>query len=125
MSVYVDDVRHPLGRMVMCHMWADSEEELMSMAAAIGLYRRHVQGHPLLSAPRHQGAGWLHFDICRQSRARAVRAGAVEADRYGPAEHVARLKLAAALAAGDRAEEHAARRRIAHIAGKRQGRSRR
>lgn len=80
MTVFVDDVRHPFRGMLMCHMWADSEPELIAMADRIGLARKHLQR-----------TTWVHFDISKSKRALAVAAGAVETDRYGPAEHVARL----------------------------------
>ncbi|MCW3784429.1 DUF4031 domain-containing protein [Defluviimonas salinarum] len=84
MTVYVDDVRHRYGRMVMCHMWADSHEELLAMADRIGLARRWLQEPPK--------ASWVHFDVSLMLKARAIAAGAVLTDRYGPVEHVARLR---------------------------------
>lgn len=68
MSVYVDDMQAPFGRMIMCHMMADSREELLAMADKIGVARRWIQ---------HPGRPTEHFDICQSKRARAIRAGAI------------------------------------------------
>lgn len=69
MPVYVDDSRLRFGRMVMCHMTADTTEELLAMADRIGVQRRWLQ------YPRT----WKeHFDISLTKRAEAVRHGAVE-----------------------------------------------
>ena len=72
MTVYVDDMAAPYGRMVMFHMVADTDEELHAMADKIGVARRW-----------HQKAGTphSHYDICKAKRALAVRLGAVEIDR--------------------------------------------
>jgi hypothetical protein len=64
MPVYVDDMRARFGRMTLCHMIADDEAELHAMAKAIGVARRWYQGD--------------HYDICLTTRAKAVKAGAVE-----------------------------------------------
>lgn len=69
MSVYVDDMPAGFGRMVMCHMVADSTEELLAMADRIGLQRRWIQ---------KAGTRREHFDISLTRRAEAVRCGAVE-----------------------------------------------
>lgn len=92
MVVYVDNMRAPFGRMVMCHMWADSLDELLAMADRIGVHRKWIQGHPTLSFGKHRNASWVHFDIALSKRALAVKAGAIETDRYGPLEHEARQK---------------------------------
>lgn len=84
MSVYVDDVRHPYGRMVMCHLWADSLEELLAFADKIGVARKWLQQPPK--------ASWVHFDISLGKKALALSEGAILTDRYGPLEHVARLR---------------------------------
>lgn len=69
MTVYVDDMRAQFGRMVMCHMIADTDEELHAMAARIGVARRWHQ-----APPKHDS----HYDIALSKRAAAVAAGAVE-----------------------------------------------
>lgn len=84
MSVYVDDVRLPYGRMVMCHMWADSLDELLTMADRIGVARRWLQQPPK--------ARWTHFDISLGKKELALRHGAILTDKYGPVEHFARLR---------------------------------
>ncbi|MBX9594677.1 MAG: DUF4031 domain-containing protein [Roseomonas sp.] len=83
MTVYVDDVQHKFGRMVMCHMWADSLPELLAMADRIGVARRWLQQPPK--------ASWVHFDVSMGMKAKAIAAGAVLTDKYGPVEHTARL----------------------------------
>lgn len=65
--VYVDDMRAPFGRLVMCHMIADTDEELRVMAAAIGVAQRWHQGD--------------HFDICLSKKVLAIAAGAMEVTR--------------------------------------------
>lgn len=69
MAVYVDDMRAKFRRMVMCHMIADTEEELHAMAAHIGISKRWHQ-----SPPEH----FSHYDICMKMRALAITAGALE-----------------------------------------------
>ncbi|WP_234775233.1 DUF4031 domain-containing protein [Paraburkholderia tropica] len=69
MTVYVDDMRAAYGRMVMCHMIADTDDELHAMAAAIGVARRW---HQKTGTPRS------HYDIALSKRAAAVMRGAVE-----------------------------------------------
>ncbi len=69
MAVYVDNMKAKFGRMVMCHMIADTSEELVAMAVAIGVRVKWIQ---------HQGSPDEHFDICMAKRAKAVEAGALE-----------------------------------------------
>lgn len=69
MTVYVDDMRAPFGRLIMCHMIADSTVELLAMADTIGVQRKWIQ---------YQGTDREHFDIALSKRALAVKAGARE-----------------------------------------------
>jgi hypothetical protein len=64
MTVYVDDMRAGFGRMIMCHMIADTEAELHAMADRIGVARKWYQGD--------------HYDIALSKRALAVEHGARE-----------------------------------------------
>ena len=93
MTCYVDDVRHRFGNMVMCHLWADTLDELLAMVDKIGVQRKWIQGHPTLSFGKHRNASWVHFDIALSKKALAIEAGAVLTDKYGPVEHTSRLAL--------------------------------
>lgn len=86
MSVFVDDVRHRFGRMIMCHMWADSQDELLLAAARIGINRRWLQMPPKSS--------WVHFDISLSKKELAVRNGAILTDKYGPVEFLTKQRIA-------------------------------
>jgi len=67
--VYVDDMAAPYRGMKMCHMLADSTEELLAMADRIGVARKWLQ---------KAGTVYEHFDICLSKKALAVAAGARE-----------------------------------------------
>ncbi len=70
MSVYVDKESNPFGRMVMCHMMADTLKELFEMSDKIGMRRQWFQ-------PR----SFPHFDLSKSRRSMAVNLGAIEMDR--------------------------------------------
>jgi hypothetical protein len=55
--------------MVMCHMIADTADELLAMVDRIGVKRKWIQ---------YPGTPKEHFDICWTKRKLAVKAGAVE-----------------------------------------------
>jgi hypothetical protein len=63
-TVYVDDMRAPYGRLIMCHMVADTDDELHAMADRVGVARKWHQGD--------------HYDIALSKRALAVKCGARE-----------------------------------------------
>lgn len=63
-------MRAPFGRLILCHMLADSDEELHSMAARIGVARKWWQ-----SPDKTSGS---HYDIALSKRALAVGFGAIE-----------------------------------------------
>lgn len=93
--VYVDNMNARFGRMLMCHMIADTHEELVEMADRIGVARKWIQDE---GTPRE------HFDICLGKKKLAVYAGAAEIEYGG--------QLARMLAQRDRGETmdpHAAR----------------
>ena len=94
MPVYVDSARNRIGSMIMSHMWADTEEELLAMCDAIEFRRVCVQRPGIRPAPGKKPVRWLHCDVSQMMRARAIEAGAIQSDRNGPLEHVSKLTLA-------------------------------
>lgn len=70
--VYVDEMRAKFGRMIMCHLVADSDEELHAMAARIGM---KFEWH------QKPGTYKSHYDIALGKRALAIRFGAKEINR--------------------------------------------
>lgn len=69
MAVYVDNFNAKFGRMIMCHMIADTTEELLEMVDKIGVQRKWIQD---------AGTNREHFDICLSKKAKAIQHGAKE-----------------------------------------------
>lgn len=81
MSVYVDSTRNRLGRMIMCHMWADTERELFDMAEKLEMRASWVQRPPKVR--------WVHYDLSLGRKQQALALGAILTDKYGFLEFVA------------------------------------
>jgi hypothetical protein len=84
MAVYVDDMEAPFGRMKLCHMIADSTEELLRMVDSIGVKRKWIQ---------KGGTYKEHFDICISKKIKAVELGAVPITWREYAEMVNKRKI--------------------------------
>jgi hypothetical protein len=69
MSVYIDSYNVRFGRMIMCHMMADSLEELYEMGDKIGVNRKWIQK---IGTPHE------HFDVCLSAKKKAIALGALE-----------------------------------------------
>lgn len=65
MPVYVDEEQNSFGRMKMCHMIADTEEELHEMAHKLHLKRDWFQP-----------GSFPHYDVCKSKRKEAIALGA-------------------------------------------------
>jgi hypothetical protein len=68
--------------MRMCHMLADTPEELHEMADRIGMARKWYQ----------REASTPHYDISKEKRAAAMAAGAIEVDRRGMVAVIRRIR---------------------------------
>ena len=79
MAVYVDKAKNRFRQMVMCHLMADTPEELRRMADVIGLKPEWLQ---------NAGTVKEHYDISLSKRRLALENGAVE---IGNAETVCLL----------------------------------
>lgn len=69
MAVYIDDYNAPFQSMIMCHMIADTREELLAMVDRIGVKRKWIQ---------KMGTCYEHFDICLSKKKLAIKYGAIE-----------------------------------------------
>lgn len=69
MAVYIDNYNAPFRRMIMCHMIADTQEELLLMAKSIGLAEKWIQD---------KGEYSEHFDVSLTMKKLAIGHGAIE-----------------------------------------------
>jgi hypothetical protein len=83
MSVYIDDARIQYGRMKMCHMIADTLEELTGMASKIGVDLRWIQGEGIIQ----------HYDLSLTKRKLAIEAGAIEVSTRQLVEIIKEIRL--------------------------------
>ena len=72
MPVYVDNAQNQVGRYKLCHMLADTPEELRAMARKISL--------PRSAKLQHEGRENEHLDISMTYRDKAIKEGAIEVD---------------------------------------------
>ena len=70
--------------MIMCHMLADTLDELHAFAALLGLKPEWFQGD----------ASTPHYDLSLTNRRRALALGAIELDRRGTARLIRHLRAA-------------------------------
>lgn len=70
MPIYVDNMNAKFGRMIMCHLIADSDQELHDMADKIGVQRKWHQKPP---KSKHS-----HYDIALVKKKLAIENGAIE-----------------------------------------------
>lgn len=82
--VYIYDYNALFGRMKMCHMVADTTEELLKMADVIGVARKWIQ---------YPGTYNEHFDICLSKKQLALFNGAQEISAREYAEFANRRKI--------------------------------
>lgn len=73
MTVYIDNMQASYRGMKMCHMVADTLEELHDMATKLGL-RRYFQEPPKASKP--------HYDVSLTKKREALTRGAIEGTRH-------------------------------------------
>jgi hypothetical protein len=71
--VYVDNMEAPYKGMIMCHMIADTTEELIEMVRKIGVKEKWIQ---------YPGTHKEHFDICLAKKKLAIKHGAKEISAY-------------------------------------------
>lgn len=95
MTVYVDDMRASFRRMTMCHMVADTLEELDSMALAIGMKTAWRQ---------NSGTGKEHYDVALGKRKRAIALGAVSITRVQLSYMIMARRMGFGLCTPDTAE---------------------
>ena len=69
MTVYVDNANLAFGRMIMCHVIADSDTELLSAIEKINLDKKYHQ---------YPNTWKSHFDVCKSKKKLLIENGAVE-----------------------------------------------
>jgi hypothetical protein len=74
MAVYVDNPIWPFRGMMMCHMVADTPDELHEMADRIGMHRKWFQSIAKARRP--------HYGLPEPRRALALQFGAIEVDAF-------------------------------------------
>lgn len=85
--VYVDDSRIPYKRLLMGHVIADTPEELVAAAEAVGMKAAWLQNLP----------SGVHFDACLEKRRLLVKNGAVQISARTAAAMNARRKATGSL----------------------------